>query len=66
MNEPKYKISDSDIERAGGITKLEADGFSRVQIMDAIHKKTDDQEWGHRNRTTQRELVQNFFDRTKE
>lgn len=61
----KYKISDSDISTPGGITKLERDGFSRTEIMDAVHKKTDDMVWDHRNRTSQRELVQELFDRHK-
>jgi len=66
MSEPKYKISINDIERVGGIKKLESDGFSKAQIMDAVHKHTDCSEFSHKTRTQQREMVQGLFDRTKE
>ena len=64
MSDPKYKISINDLERVGGIKKLEADGFSRSQIMDAVHKQTNCAEFSHKTRTQQREMVQNLFDRS--
>ena len=37
----KYKISINDIERKGGIAKLEKDGFSREQIIKKMYHLTD-------------------------
>ena len=61
----KYKINMNDIERTGGIERLEKDGFSRVEIMDAFHKQTDQNNFGHKTRTDQRNLIQNLFNRSK-
>ena len=36
-----YKISINDLESAGGIAKLERDGFSNEQIHKAMYDKTD-------------------------
>lgn len=66
MSDPKYKISINDLERVGGIKKLESDGFSRVQIMDAIHKQTNCAEFSHKTRTQQREMVEGLFNRSIE
>lgn len=60
----KYKISLNDLERVGGIEKLEKDGFSRVEIMKAVHQQTDQREFGHKTRTDQREMIKDLFDRT--
>lgn len=38
---PKYKLTLNDIERAGGIAKLERDGFKREQIMKTMYRETD-------------------------
>lgn len=61
----KYKISQKDLEIPGGITRLIADGHTKQDVLNAIHAQTDDHTWGHRNRTEQRELVQELFDRNK-
>lgn len=37
---PKYKLTINDIERSGGIAKLERDGFKREQIMKTMYKET--------------------------
>lgn len=41
MSRPKYKISINDLETRHNVNKLERDGFSRQQIVDAIYKHTD-------------------------
>lgn len=37
----KYKIHINDLERPGGIAKLEKDGFSREQISKTMYDKTE-------------------------
>lgn len=54
----KYKISIHDIERQGGIAKLERDGFSREQIMKTMYKKTDGASTEQRQ-----EIVSRLYDR---
>jgi hypothetical protein len=54
----KYKISINDIERKGGVAKLERDGFKREDIMKSMYKATDGADT-----TTRRKLVQKLFNR---
>ncbi|MGE4118955.1 MAG: hypothetical protein AB7F29_13865 [Candidatus Nitrosocosmicus sp.] len=35
----KYRIKLNDLERVGGIARLERDGFNRHQIMKAVHQE---------------------------
>lgn len=35
-----YKINIQDLERKGGIAKLERDGFKRHEIMGEFHRQT--------------------------
>lgn len=56
----KYKLTMNDIERSGGIAKLERDGFKREQIMKTMYKETAG--------ATQREreqIVSKLYDREK-
>jgi len=35
----KYKLKLSDIERNGGIAKLDRDGFTKQQVMQTVHRE---------------------------
>lgn len=37
----KYRLTINDIERQGGIAKLERDGFSREKIFKTMYKETE-------------------------
>lgn len=64
MGKP-YNIGIREIDSEGGIAKLERDGFKREEIMQAIHRETDQTEFGHKTRIDQRQLVQKLYDREK-
>jgi len=57
---PKYKISITDLERKGGIAKLERDGYSREKIISEMYKRTD-------GATTQErtKIISDLYDRQK-
>lgn len=66
MAKPKYKISLNDLQREGGINRLIADGHTKQDVMNAVHRESDQYNYGHKDRTDQREMVQKLFDRSKE
>jgi hypothetical protein len=56
----KYNIKINDLERTGGIAKLERDGFNKEHIMKTMYKLTEG--------ATQREreqMVSKLYDRQK-
>ena len=56
----KYKISINDLERQGGIAKLERDGFTKEQISKSMYKQTE----GMPQRERQ-DLMSKLYDRRK-
>ena len=62
----KYKITLNHLEDLGGIKRLESDGFTKTEIMNAVHQQTDQQNFNHKTRTDQNRIVSNLFDRSKE
>jgi hypothetical protein len=56
----KYQISLSDLQRQGGIVKLQRDGFNKEQIFKSMYKQTAGATTEQRQ-----ELVSKLFDREK-
>lgn len=56
----KYKLTINDIERAGGIAKLERDGFKREQIMKTMYKETEGA-----TREQREKIVSKLYDRER-
>ncbi len=56
----KYKITINDIERSGGIAKLERDGFKREEIIKTMYKETAGASQQERER-----IVSKLYDREK-
>jgi hypothetical protein len=54
----KYKLTISELERAGNIRKLEKDGFNRDTIHRAMYKATDGATTEQR-----REIIQKLYKR---
>lgn len=60
MTTPKYKPTMRDFEQAGGIAKLERDGFNNEQIHKHMYNLTDGAS------TTQRQIImKHLYDRAK-
>ena len=57
---PRYQISLSDLQRQGGIAKLQRDGFNKEQIFKSMYKQTQGASTEQRQ-----ELVSKLFDREK-
>lgn len=60
MAKPKYKLKIQDIERHGGVAKLERDGFNRETIIKEMYKQTDGASTRQRE-----EIVSRLYDRQK-
>jgi hypothetical protein len=60
MSNPKYKLNDSILDTAGGIAKLERDGFTRDQIHRQMYQVTEGA--STRERT---EIMKKLYDRKK-
>lgn len=58
MSQSKYKININDLEKRHNVAKLERDGFTRSQIIDAVYKNTDGAPQNVRT-----EMVNRLFDR---
>lgn len=56
----KYRISESQVLRQGGIHKLERDGFKRHEIMEVFHKATNGVPHAQQNK-----MLGELFDRRK-
>lgn len=57
---PKYKITINDLERKGGVAKLERDGYSREKIISEMYKQTDGATKQQREK-----IVSELYDRQK-
>lgn len=55
----KYKLTINDIEKSGGIEKLERDGFTKEKIMKAMYKET----YGA-SKEERTEIVSKLYDRS--
>lgn len=60
MTTPKYKLTLNEIERAGNITKLERDGFTREAIHKTLYRETAGSTQQHRE-----QIISRLYDRRK-
>lgn len=56
----KYRIRLSDLERTGGVARADRDGFTKQEVMKAVH-----QEMRGASRNEKEQVVERFYRRNE-